>query len=169
MAYTGKKIALSIEELRVRFQYDPETGKILIIKAMKGKRGRVGQEAGCILPNGYRYVGFNGRRLLASRVAWALHYNFWPKNEIDHIDGNPLNNRITNLRDVHSGAQKRNRRPYGATGVKSVVFHQKGYRARLTVDYKIINVGCFSNLFDAEQAVIAKEKELGIYQYRRGA
>ena len=164
MAYTE----ITIIALRERFRYEPDTGRIVIAKSMR-RRGKIGCEAGCIAANGHRYIGFQGKHLLASRLAWALYHGEWPKQEIDHIDGNTLNNRLINLRDVSSSAQKRNRAVWGKTGVKSVHFFQKGYRSALTINRKSIKLGCFHTLEDAEAVVIAKEKELGIYQYRRAS
>lgn len=37
-------------------------------------------------------------RISAHQIAWYLTYSEWPARLIDHIDGNPANNRIDNLR-----------------------------------------------------------------------
>lgn len=50
-------------------------------------------------------LGFD---FLAHRVAWAIHYGVWPSGEIDHINGNPSDNRIENLRDVDHKDNMRN-------------------------------------------------------------
>lgn len=49
---------------------------------------------------GYRMGRILGRAYKAHRVGWAIHTGAWPVGDIDHIDGDPSNNRICNLRDV---------------------------------------------------------------------
>ena len=46
----------------------------------------------------------NGRQyyLFYHQAVWIVCHASWPKGEIDHIDGDRLNNRIENLRDVSS-------------------------------------------------------------------
>lgn len=65
--------------------YDPETGKFW-------------REAGCNGRLGYRQIWFRGRQEMEHRVAWFLHYGEWPKDHIDHVNGNRSDNRIVNLR-----------------------------------------------------------------------
>lgn len=50
--------------------------------------------------SGYRQVKIDGVLYSVHRVVWLYHTGEWPKNTIDHIDGNKHNNRIENLRDV---------------------------------------------------------------------
>jgi len=66
---------------------------------------------------GYLEGEFLGYRVLAHRAAWAIAHGEWPR-VIDHIDGDPENNRIANLRDTsHFGnAQNRKDRP-GRAGI----------------------------------------------------
>ncbi len=45
-------------------------------------------------------VGIQDISYLVHRVIWALHTGSWPENDIGHKDGNPLNNRISNLSDI---------------------------------------------------------------------
>lgn len=43
-------------------------------------------------------IHFKGRPHLAHRLAWLYVYGEWPPIGIDHIDGDPSNNRFSNLR-----------------------------------------------------------------------
>lgn len=50
--------------------------------------------------NGYRFGVVKYARVYAHHVVWCLANGAWPNNEIDHIDRNRANNRISNLRCV---------------------------------------------------------------------
>ena len=45
-------------------------------------------------------VSIMGTSYLIHRILWALYTGDWPKGDIGHRDGNPLNNRISNLSDI---------------------------------------------------------------------
>lgn len=98
-----------------------------------------------------------GRICLAHRVAWAIHYGEWPVMQIDHIDGNPANNRIANLRDVSSSVNAQNMplRRDNSTGVPGVCRHQGKFMVRLARRY----LGIFSSFEDAVEARRRAEAE----------
>ena len=124
----------TIEELREYLDYDPESG-VLTWKKRPGLRAcvRQGQPTGCCTSDVYRRLQFRGHTLLAHRVVFALHHGRWPTPCCDHIDGNPLNNRATNLREcsVSSNAHNRKMRRGTATGVKGVSRLPGGYLAEV--------------------------------------
>ena len=67
-----------------------------------------GKEALTALGNhGYRFGSILGYPYLSHRVIWALRYGVWPK-VIDHIDGDKLNNSISNLRSVEHSQNMKN-------------------------------------------------------------
>jgi len=69
-----------------------------------------GKVAGCTKPDGYKYVAIFKHLYYAHRLAWLYVYGEWPKNDVDHIDGNPSNNKISNLRDISRSLNGQNQR-----------------------------------------------------------
>lgn len=58
--------------------------------------------------DGYLILKIKGVQIKAHRVAWFLHYGEFPLKEIDHIDRNRINNRISNLREASRLTNNRN-------------------------------------------------------------
>lgn len=85
---------------------------------------------------------------------------------VDHIDGNPLNNRTENLRECSCIENNRNHNTLFSTntsGYTGVSFHKASgkWRARVKLNDKEIYLGIFANI---EDAIIAREKgELKYY------
>jgi hypothetical protein len=68
----------------------------------------------------YLRVAVCGTKYYAHHVVWLLTYGEWP-DEIDHIDGNPRNNAITNLRRcTHQQNMYNNRQSPGQSGFRGV-------------------------------------------------
>ncbi len=117
---------------------------------------------GCVdKSNGYRRVKINYKNYPYHRLVYFLHNNDWDihdtclDNSIDHIDRNPLNNNIENLRVVTNQQNSFNR------DVKGYYFHKaRGkYHAQIKVDGKKKHLGYFVTEDDAHNAyLIAKEK-----------
>jgi hypothetical protein len=75
---------------------------------------------------------------------------------VDHINGNRLDNRKSNLRITDSTGNARNtglstKNTSGHTGV-SFVKRVNKYRAYITIDYKQIHLGYFKTIEDAKNA-----------------
>jgi hypothetical protein len=88
---------LTAEYLRQLLSYDPDTG-LFRWRVQLGFRGKVGAVAGTTHSKGYRQIRIDGRIYRAHRLAWLYIHGEWPSGGLDHIDGNPANNAIANLR-----------------------------------------------------------------------
>ena len=117
---------LTQEEVRQHLDYDPETGE-LRWRVRRGGR-RVGRPAGAARKTHSRIViGINGKKYLAHRIIWLWVYGYFPENVIDHIDRDPSNNKLSNLREVSQLCNMRNSKidKRNKTGVTGVFWDEK--------------------------------------------
>lgn len=87
--------------LQELFHYDEDTGLFIRRKPSptgpkERKYGRQG--AGRISELGYVLIMVDGTNYIAGSLAWCYVHGSWPMERIKYIDGNPLNNRIANIR-----------------------------------------------------------------------
>jgi hypothetical protein len=78
----------------------------------------VGKRRWCLSSAGYLWASMSGRQVLLHRYIWRLHTGDWPKYQIDHINRNPLDNQVANLRDVSRSENQKNRTPFCLLGKK---------------------------------------------------
>jgi hypothetical protein len=143
-----------IEMVREAISYDPETGDFLWRKTQG--RQKEGARAGTSGVAGYKQVTFNNMSYLAHRLAWAMHYGKWPVGQIDHINHDRGDNRITNLRVVDNLENHRNLplRANNRTGHAGVTFCKftGRYMASITIGGRKIFLGRFDTIPEAAEA-----------------
>ena len=146
---------LTAETLRGLLDYDPETGEFRW-RVNRGNRIKVGAAAGTVSSNSYAVIKINGMPFKAHRLAWLHFHGVWPEHQIDHIDENKSNNRISNLRDVPQSMNQHNAikpRKDGTSGYRGVSW-DKGktrWRAQIEVNGQKQYIG----LFDTPEAAHA--------------
>lgn len=134
------------------FDYDPSTGEIrwAVQPAKNVPRGSL---AGRVTRNGYRRICYKGKYYLAHRLAWFLYYGSWPTQTIDHLDGDKLNNAISNLEDV--SMRTNTARRSSNTELPTGVCRQKGrYRAQKWYQGKNLYLGYYDTPEQAHQAYL---------------
>lgn len=114
------------------------------------------KKAGSLRKNNYLRVGMHDKDLFVHRVVFIMHHGYNPENIIDHIDMNPLNNRIENLRETSFTCNIRNTgvNRLNNSGIKGVDFHNASnkWRARIVVNREVKYLGIFENFDDAVKA-----------------
>ena len=93
--------------LKEKINYDPITGIFKwIIKP--SKRIKIGSVAGNSTSR-YHKIEIDNVQYLSHRLAWLYVYGYFPINNIDHINHNPFDNRIENLREATTQENNKNR------------------------------------------------------------
>lgn len=147
---------LNSSEVHGLLDYAPDTG-VFRWKVSRGGKAKHGTIAGSFDSKGYSQIKINGSLYLAHRIAWLYVNGEWPEKHIDHIDRNPKNNAIENLRlcthaQNHQNTGVRRDNSSGITGVSFLKASGK-WLAYINVDGKRIRLGLFNT---ADEAAIAR-------------
>lgn len=146
---------LTATRLRQVIKYNPKTGVFLWPVTKKKLRGGK-RVAGELTNVGYRRIMIDGQRYLAHRLAWLFVYGVWPSGQLDHVNRNRGDNRISNLREATNPQNQANskHRINNTSGYRGVTFRKdRGHwRADIRVQGRAIYLGSFEH---AEVAAIA--------------
>lgn len=159
-------MTLTQERLKELLHYDPETG---VFTHHPGSR-RAGVVVGRVHSLGYWRVGIGtisngGATYFAHRLVWLYVHGTWPEGQIDHVNGNRLDNRIANLRDAtHSVNQQNMKRAQvnNKTGLLGVSAVKGGTRflAQIRVGRKNTYIGLFRDPKVAHEAYLKAKRAL---------
>jgi hypothetical protein len=115
---------------------------------------------------GHLRARIKGKNYLVHRLVFLMHHGHLPK-QIDHIDGNPANNKIDNLREASQSQNmwNRNANTNSMSKIKGIKLHQSGkYQVRVQVNKKSMYLGLYVDLELAELVAIeARNKFHGVY------
>lgn len=162
---------LTQQELKRLLDYDPETGRLIWLVSTSN-RVKAGHEAGSVrlarTGKRYRLVGIRGVHIQAHRLIWLWMTGEFPNNQIDHIDGNGINNKWQNLRAVTKIENSRNvrRRINNKSGVTGVVWcsFKKRWRAVIWIDKKQKYLGTYDSLEEAAEVRKEASKRYGFHE-----
>ena len=156
-------------ELKELFHYDGEN----LIWKKRGSGVTVGFVAGGISELGYRRIRVKRKKYMAHRLIWMYFNGSFPSGEIDHVDGDKLNNRIENLRDVSRSIQAKNtkKREDNLSGVNGVSWNKacSKWQAYINVDKRRIDLGYYADKAKAAARRRMAEVIYGGFTERHGA
>ena len=150
------------DRLHSLLRYDMNTGK-LFWNFATSNRVKVGDEAGTIYKNGYKYVSVDGHRILAHRLIFFMIIGVWPDGQVDHRDNNRLNNRIENLRSCsprENAENKKNPQSNNAVGVLGVSVSRGRFLAQIQAQGKNQFLGRYKTLDEAQAVYLIAKKSI---------
>ena len=149
--------SITQEHLKSLFNYDEQTGLFFRFGSDK--------PVGSFIPKtGYVRINIGlGKIRFAHRLAWVYYYGLSPLGEIDHINGNRSDNRISNLRDVSRSENQWNQRKaqkQTSSGFLGVGWHpqSKKWQASIQVKGKSKYLGLFDDPALAHEAYLAAKR-----------
>lgn len=149
------------KELKEYLHYDPNTGVMFSYK--NRKRTNYLFPLGSVATNKYLLINISDFRYRAHRLAWLYVYGEFPKGQIDHINGNRIDNRICNLRDVSRNENAKNKSMYknNTSGVSGISWDK--INSKWSVYIKDLHIGSYKCKLDAVAEVIRARKKHGFH------
>lgn len=150
---------ITYEIAKALFDYDPKTGKVVwkFESAQIVKGAEIGTNTDTARSNTkYRAVKLFGLSYKVHRIIWLMQTGDWPEGDVDHIDGDGLNNKWDNLRDVTHSQNLMNAavRSDSTSGYKGVSYDKSRDRwyAYINIDGKRKMLGRYNTLQEAVNA-----------------
>lgn len=163
------------------FIYNPETGALgwkqrplphfVTTRAWKKWNTRyAGKAAGVINKNGYWLIRINDEGYLSHRVIWKMITGKEPPLILDHKDGNPANNCLSNLRAATPLQQQWNKRlpKTNTSGFRGVVRNRSKWQAQIKINGVCHYRGIFDTPEEASAVYETAARELHGEFYRQG-
>ncbi len=141
------------DKLKKILDYNPDTG--LFIWLVSSGSAKVGDIAGSPDNSNLGNMRLNYKKVkyVLAHLAWMYVYGRFPTKLIDHINGNPQDNRISNLREVNYSENNKNKAigKNNSSGVMGVAWFKAGnkWKAYISVDGKKIHLGYFHKFSEA--------------------
>lgn len=153
---------LTAKRLRELIHYDPCTG---VFTWRYNRIGGVaaGQRADSLNdPRGYRRATLDQKRMMAHRAAWLYVYGVMPSGQIDHVNGDKKDNRISNLRPATQSQNKANAPRYrnNQSGFKGVECDGNRWKASIRRNRKLHYLGMLSTPHEAHLACLRAAREM---------
>jgi hypothetical protein len=151
---------MTAQRLKELFHYDADTGQFTRFRA----KGRWPDRVGAIR-FGYLIIKIDYKLYRAHRLAWLYVHGEWPSDQIDHINGDRADNRISNLRAATNSQNKQNARKARSDSRSGLIgamweSQKNKWRAVILVDGKKKHLGYFDQAEQAHAVYIEAKRTL---------
>ena len=154
---------LTHQELKLKLNYDSNTGyftkiifhkKLGVIKSIYSRHNN----------EGYIPIRINDKLYKGHRLAWFYVHGVWPKEQIDHINGERDDNRIANLRECNNSQNSQNQRLpriHNTSGYLGVSWNKKAckFYANIRINGKLKFLGSFDSAELAHNEYLKHKRE----------
>lgn len=158
-----KESLINLQDLRDRFNYNPDSGVFTYAKTVSSSRA--GAAAGTLHSSGYVHISINNRIYKAHRLAWYYVYGVWPADQIDHINGVRNDNRLCNLREVNRSENFQNQHKAhknNSSGLMGAYLDKATGRwySRIQTNHERIDLGRYNTAQEAHCAYACAKKQV---------
>jgi len=147
--------------LRELLSYNPQTG-VFTWRVNRGGTAMAGAMAGNhMVGDGRLQIYVDGKNYTGARLAWFYAHDQWPTGDVDHINGDPSDDRLANLRDVPRRVNQENRRRARSDsyiGLLGVSPNRNRWRATIRSKGQWTHLGTFDTPAEAHAAYVAAKR-----------
>ena len=151
---------VTLERVKELLDYSPDTG--VFTWKFTDRNRKAGAVAGVATVR-RKQLSIDNSGYPAHRVAWLYVHGKWPDGVIDHINGDWLDNRIANLRDVTQGVNlqnQRNARAGSKSGLLGVRKNGNNWMAMIQLSKRQIYLGTFADKHEAHRAYLDAKRQI---------
>ena len=155
-----KDCKLTLDRLHQVLDYNKETG-VFVWKHRDKHKEKLGKVATTSLMYCYLGVSLDGVKYPAHRLAFFYVHGYWPKI-VDHINGDKLDNRIENLRNVDEFINTQNihkARKNNKNNLLGVYVFEGRYKSCIRVNKKSLHLGTFDSKELAHEAYLQAKRK----------
>lgn len=160
------------KRLKKLLEYNADTGDFRWLVSTSN-RAPIGTLVRGKCRGGYLRARIDDRLYYCHRLVWLYVHGRWPTEHIDHINRDPSDNRLSNLREASNSENMQNRRgptKRNLTGVLGVGPLPNGkFKAQIVVNGKNRHLGCFETVEEASAAYLAAKQKHHPFAERRVA
>jgi hypothetical protein len=154
------------KQLEPLLAYAPEEGAFYWRIDNRHPKARKGMRAGRVNALGRAQIGVARKQLFVHKLVWLFETGVWPTEMIDHINGDPLDNRFKNLRlsnhRLNGQNQKAHRPKNKSTQLLGASWHKRHNRfiSFIKIDGVKKHLGYFDTAQEAHAAYITAKRIL---------
>lgn len=132
-------------------------------------RAKAGERAGYLDVHNYWRVVIDYKKYYVHHLVWFYVHGEWPSSELDHIDGDSMNNAPANLRLCSRSQNNWNsQRPTGESGLRGAYLDKRNQRWYSHIQFggQVKHLGMFDTAEEAHKAFeIAAEQLHGEFYF----
>lgn len=152
---------MQVQRVKECLRYDPSVGgSCLVWTTNRRHRKLTGTRAGTVNAQGYWVVKLDQKYCMAHRIIWALNTGNFPEQELDHVDGDPGNNILSNLRECTHAENQQNKSAPKERGSMGTFKRGNKFGSQIKIKGKKHFLGYYATVEEAHATYISAKAKL---------